>query len=410
MDKNIYRIFLITLIGILIQGLFVMGGNYTNIGLIVFIISMVIINKNDLILLIFFLIPNQRLLVINDSNVSLLNISFLLLLPFVIKRNTVKLNSLIFSSFLLILFGILVSLINDSFNELILIVKLLIVVFVLIGEIRNASLIKFKNLILSFIFGSFTLIFLSILTLNDYTERFEGGEFNEPNYVGSICAFNLALILIIYEQINLRKSVSILISIFLILGGLLTQSRSFVLSLVILFVVFILMNLKKQLIKSTLLILLFFVFVSKYVIDFYNKNFLLQAISERILNPKGDDVSGGRIGLYNDYYLLITKDLKSLFLGIGSNAYEKYNLDQVAHNSILEDIVSFGIVGTIIIYVFIFKSFKSVIKGKTIFISIIPLFIFLLSSMTLHSFLGMGGLVTLSLGVIVIQYKNMVKS
>jgi hypothetical protein len=30
--------------------------------------------------------------------------------------------------------------------------------------------------------------------------------------------------------------------------------------------------------------------------------------------------------------------------------------------------------------------------------------------MTLHSFLGMGGLVTMSIGVIVIQYINMVKS
>ena len=224
--------------------------------------------------------------------------------------------------------------------------------------------------------------------------RFDGGVGNEPNYAGTLFSLSLALFLFIDNRLNFNKIIKILIPTSLMFFGILTMSRSFILSAIIVILVYSLYKLKENLIYTLLFIMSFLFLFFEKITNFYNNSPLFQILTDRIINPRNDDVSGGRLGFWSDYWDIITSTYKNLFLGVGFSAMNNFNLDQVAHNFFLEDMLTFGLIGVLLLYSYLFYFFNYFKREKITINILLPLFIFLLNSFTLHSFLGMGGVVT----------------
>lgn len=415
---DLRSLFSVFILGFIVELLFYVDVMINNalinyFAVFLFLCSFVFLKRDQYIYFIFLLIPNQRLLVLGDSTTSILNLGFFFIfIVFLLKNRLGVFPRSFFPQLLVLIFyGIIISVINNSFNELLIIIKLLLVGVALFIEFHNADFQKTKNAIICFIVGIFIMSIISLtLGSSTSTERFQGGELNEPNYIGTICSFGLAVLLVISKKINVKKLIVIIVTGVIILVGLLTQSRSFVLSLSLIISVYFILNLKNRFFSTIIIISCSAIFLMGYLISFYESNPILQAINSRIINPRGDDVSGGRLELWDIYYNLIVSNDKSILFGMGSDAMQKFNLEQVAHNAFLEDFVTFGFVGVLLIYTFLYFIYKKIkYKNASLFL-LLPLIIFLLNSMTLHSFLGMGGLVQLFIGLLVINFSNLERS
>ena len=364
------------------------------IGSLFLLSSLVFMKKQDILLLLIFLLPNQRLLTFVDNGTSVLN-GLLLFLFVLIINDKPKIKKLVLPSFIILSYGVFLVFVNDSLFELAMILKLLITCIVCFVLFTQSSSDYLYAAIFYFILGSLAVGILSFLygslEIGGYT-RFEGGIGNEPNYAGTLFSLSLSLFLYIEKRLYINLLLKWLIPAVLIFFGILTMSRAFILSATVIVTVYLLYKLRDSLVQ-----MLLFAFVASWVfleriIIFYNNSALLQILTERIINPRNDDVSGGRLGFWTDYWFLITSTYWNLFFGLGSSAMSKADLEQVAHNFFLEDMLTFGLIGVLLLYSFLLYFFNYFKREQVRIYILLPLTIFLLNGLTLHSFLGMGGL------------------
>ena len=386
--------------GIILEFLFLQGKTNNSffffLGFLFLVFSIFFLKKQEIIFLLIFLIPNQRLLTFQENGVSILNGLFIyLFIKLLLEKVNIK--KFILPALILITYGLIIASVNSTYSEFLIIIKLLITSFVCYFLISKNKSIDLYRLIMYFVLGSLTVGFLSFfnssLQIGGAT-RFDGGVGNEPNYAGTLFSLSLALFLFIDNRLNFNKIIKILIPTSLMFFGILTMSRSFILSAIIVILVYSLYKLKENLIYTLLFIMSFLFLFFEKITNFYNNSPLFQILTDRIINPRNDDVSGGRLGFWSDYWDIITSTYKNLFLGVGFSAMNNFNLDQVAHNFFLEDMLTFGLIGVLLLYSYLFYFFNYFKREKITINILLPLFIFLLNSFTLHSFLGMGGVVT----------------
>ena len=415
--KKIDRKFVyLLLIGIFVQFFFFLGIDnflFRLVGLILSILPILIFKSTYLILLVFLLIPNQRLLVLNEGGASIINLYFVLLFFqtfFSYYISSINKKKYVLGLVLFVVYGAILSLLNNGLGELLLLIKVFVVIYVLSFYCLNFSLRLKSYVIYSFITGVvITSLFGFISSGFGSVNRFDGGDLNEPNYFGSICAISLALIVFLFKSEKIHRYIFYITSLFLSFMGLLTQSRSFLLCLVLIIFTYLITGLKKAFFKTIFILFGVVVFFSSIIINFYNNSTLLNNISERVLNPRNEDVSGGRFEIWSQYETAIFSSDKNLYFGIGSSAFQTLNFDQVAHNFFIEDVVTIGVLGVFVSYFFLFIVFKEVSQGRIYLISLLPLIVFLTTNMTLHSFLGMGGLTQIFLCFLTINLYNLIK-
>ena len=216
------------------------------------------------------------------------------------------------------------------------------------------------------------------------------------NVLGILCAIMAVNILVIVLNNKVDKKLICLFIAALLCGiGFLTGSRSFLLAIAMSIVGIIVMLIIKlemrKLFKIGLIIAVatvagLFIFKSS---DFIN-NYWNQ-IMYRITKLQGTDVSNGRYTLWKQY-IAIFKEYP-VYLWLGGLGMGDYGLHLVAHNMIIEQIASFGIIGSVIILslyasviLIIEKYSYSYIKLFTF--SSIPLVVLLGTSMVSHTLLG----------------------
>lgn len=416
--KNIDKRFLnVLLIGSLIQFFFFLGLDsslFRLIGLVLSILPILVFKPPYIILLIYLLIPNQRLLVLNEGGASIVNLYFVILFfqSFLISyKSNFNKKKYGISLFVFVLYGVILTLLNNSLGELIILIKAFVVVYVLSFYNISFTVSMKTNIVYSFILGVvITSLFGFLSSGFDAINRFDGGDLNEPNYFGSICAIGLSLLVFLHKIRKVNTIIFYITSPFLLFMGLLTQSRSFLVCFGIILFTYIIVDFKKFFFKIIFLLTGLIIFFSSSIINFYNNSALLFRISERVFNPKNQDVSGGRFDIWEQYQSAVFASDKNLFFGIGNTAFQTFNFEQVAHNFFIEDVVTFGILGVFICYCFLFVVYKEVNRGKIYLISLLPLLVFLTTNMTLHSFLGMGGLTQLFICFLTINLYNSIKN
>lgn len=68
---------------------------------------------------------------------------------------------------------------------------------------------------------------------------------------------------------------------------------------------------------------------------------------QQIVSPKNDDISNGRFDIWRQYFTLFREQPRVLWLGAGS--YTAVGMDYAAHNFFLEQIVTYGVVGNVLL-------------------------------------------------------------
>ena len=205
----------------------------------------------------------------------------------------------------------------------------------------------------------------SIMELMEKGFRFGVSEITEELFVfnynanglGFIC--NLAIVGLLINVYNKNaKIIDYLMIVFLVFIGLLTVSRTFLLCLAIMVILYILLQ-KRSLLQRALTVLILgtvaiimLLLISEYfpsIIDNYDNRFSV------------DDVTGNRAYLLSFYNEFIFSSSENLFFGIGiqdisEKAYSITGIDPgVPHNGYQQLIVAWGIPGFVLMLLFVCK-------------------------------------------------------
>ncbi|SIN56823.1 Lipid A core-O-antigen ligase and related enzymes [Mycobacteroides abscessus subsp. abscessus] len=170
-----------------------------------------------------------------------------------------------------------------------------------------------------------------------------------PNTIGVYSALIVAIIIVLqkFKVINNNLIVWFMFS-YAILIGLLTVSRTFLLIITVLFLLYLFSSIIKKNIIS------FFVGVGLFIaalMVFLSNTQLSRTIHARLF--ESDDISGSRFLIYKEYLNVIFSNENIFLIGVGMQDYlEKvkdfnYAINQSTHNMILETLVIWGILGLI---------------------------------------------------------------
>jgi hypothetical protein len=353
------------------------------------------------------LVPAQRFFVIDDGGTSLINIYTFFLFGNLILYKSINRGYFILSCGLL-LTSILIANLQENVIVFLVCLKLVVVT----NLIYNGFVLESRDfqikIVTSFILGSFCFVVFSYFFINDggTSSRFSAGPLNDPNYVGLICMLAITVLFILRKNGEISIPTFVILVIVFIFFGLMTQSRSFI-ALFALFVFLECMISIKNRPKLTISVVFpFFVYLGYLIYLRIDDIVLLNNVSSRVTNPTSGDLSNGRFELWTMYLNYLFTDFNLLY-GLGSNAFERLNIGQVAHNFFIEDLVLLGLPLTMFCYLFLFIFYSKIIgTSRFDFYSYSPIFVILGSSLTLHSFLGTSGILLLYVGFVVIAYNS----
>lgn len=279
--------------------------------------------------------------------------------------NRIYINRIIFS-ILLLCFSCMSTIVFSPENFSVLvrfsIVILMVSLLVSTDVIRNLSIkqvLRFYSLgiIVEGIYGKLDTFFpeiknfLSIIyvriDLDTISYRFSGLTAN-PNYYSIEITMALAALLVIYKRKKINKEFYLWafpLSIF----GIMTQSKTFIITFLIMliqfFVICIRNNNLKTFLYSIILIMITYLCLHTFISDF--SELYLSRISDLFAENKSlSSMTTGRSEAWIMYWNASVSDLKCLLLGHGLGK----ELSISSHNIFLEALYSLGLVGSILYY------------------------------------------------------------
>lgn len=290
-----------------------------------------------------------------------------------------------------------------------LILTLLFLVFYKNPVIKLYNIINFYTL--SFIYSS---ILGYIAIINNIKTVFPvelGYVWNNGNitlrFVGLIGETNayaqISIVLISINIINMLLSKDIkeklrymIYIVTMIVFSLLTYSKMFIISIIILMFLFAGVYIKESLINNNQLKkvlfslpIILFMFI---MIAFYIKNNIdSDIISNYIVRFSKKDLSTGRFDVYKYFFTLLSENSIYLLFGIGFYKYDipwGYNegvIGKHAHNIFLEGVVLGGIIGFVILVLLLLVKVINSKKYNLNNLLYIPIVIFLITGISLHS-------------------------
>lgn len=407
----------LVVIAFAIELLFAFGSTYPPfaiIGTLALVITAFGLPPVSNLLILSFLIPNQRLLVLVEGGNSVVNLSLLILFTsFLLKGYRIPTRLWSFSLLVVSYFG-LVSLVTLNSFAFLVSIKISLLIYVMCFFIEKAqhdysfAIGSLKFYLLGVVFTGLIGVILEGGIIVGTSDRFSGGDINNPNILSSHFSFSFALLLVLchYRLINPKNLLYFGIPFCGL--GLLTQSRSFLLVIGVVTIIYLIQIFSvyyfARVVKNIFVVLtggIILYFLWPEVIDK-----VIQAPLERVLDPKHDDISGGRIEIWKQYIQAFQSDPLYLTFGQSLNQEILLKIGKVGHNMFLETISSFGIVG-FILYSFLllqlFKNFKRKLSNKLLlnrWFTYAPLLAIILSGMTGHSFVNMGTIWIFSLWLI----------
>lgn len=398
-NKNLLSYTILSILFLLTNGV------YPGIGYIVLIYCLYKIIRNntaDNLKLIFFLLPNIRILDVlgftSFINIIILIISIKYLIVTWNKiKNTKKIIMCTYFIFCLEFFHCLLNSTQfntDLFNAINISINFMVCICI-INDVWTKKDIKEMSLSLSFGVIISTLIFIMCNpdTINQiFNSRYRLSAYgNDANYLSFYILISIAGLLIhsYYNTLNVKETVSVILNVGI---GLLTSSKMCILGMLIIFTIYIICILSKKNLKKLLGILikvipivLILIFYLKDQLEYLIEKFF-ERFQENYSSTVLDNLTSGRSELFSKYMSLMNNDIISLVFGRGVNYYtyyQQYGIELMAHNTYLDFILSWGILGTFVfIIIFILNIYHS-ISLKNRLINFLPLIIFMIMLMSL---------------------------
>jgi len=370
------------------------------IGLFFLLIVTVFFDVKKTIVALASLTPNNMIVCLsNDSNVRLIGVFYLILLIRLLLKGKYYIKIRV----ILVYFGVLlISLLHFSqvgIHDFALCAQI-ITAIITWGIIIKRSSQKYKyNIYLYFAFGILLMFFgMLVNRVVNNTDRFVA-LLDDPNYtsVSFALLFSASLFFLNkgYKTLN-----NFVIFLFSIVGGLMTGSRSFLLSIGVVVLIYCLVGLRNKRARRVFLFIVVLLLLA-LVLLFFRVPFVVKVYDEtigRTLDLQSSyhqgafmDITSGRVFLWN-YYLnqLFSSSPFNIMFGFGLNYYLEENggYGLVTHNSFVSGLMGFGIIGTILIitsYIFLLSSKKPLFRtafvnkiiASTVLVSILVGYFFL---------------------------------
>lgn len=227
------------------------------------------------------------------------------------------------------------------------------------------------------------------------------------NGTGLMCLLGITILISRYLMNDNKKNRDILISLFFILCGLLTQSRAFLVGLaatVILFSIFVYKerDLKLRYVLGVTILAI----ISIYIYMNYLPE-SVDALLERFATHEGD-ITNGRTSINGYYIENMFNDLQGALFGYGLMSYRDYLGGQSIHNALLEVFISWGILGGWISIAWIYNLIKTQIMSlrRPLLYTVIPMCIVLLMVQSTRLFRTIVPIFYLMISIISIYKKN----
>lgn len=365
------------------------------------IFSIFLILKNDNtnnIKLLFFLLPNIRILDCSGFK-SWINILFFIISLTIIITKTQwfnKINRVAFCSALIMfalefvhVFENHASINNEIFNAINIAFDFFAMIIIFM---EKCDLEVYKEYSYALIFGVFNSVLCffiansSMLTMM-FTSRYRLSAYgNDPNYLSSYLVLGMCgVLLYLYDN---KLNYKYLIILFLcIIIGLFTMSKMCIFCIcasIFLYLSNLLMKGKLRKIGVIILRLLPFILIIYFIFG-SEINYLISKFLERFSESYSvnsiANFTSGRSNIQSDYLKYLYSNLESLFFGRGINYldfYTRYGMTFVAHNTYLDIVLSWGVFGSIIFFFTVIFCIRKYIKIKRNYLRyLLPFFVYL---------------------------------
>ena len=234
--------------------------------------------------------------------------------------------------------------------------------------------------------------------------RLQGLQGN-PNYFSVDINLAITLLLIILNVCDQKYKFKLyILQGLLILLGIMTMSKSFLLTLVVTYAVYLAYKTLKEkrfnvLISAIIgIVIVYGTFYMLGAMDYFNV--LLSRFND--MGETGA-MTSGRFDIWLEYITYLITHPFDLMLGKGINADKLivYNLPYPTHSLLLEMLYTVGVVGTTLYTAFFIKLFGS---RKKCFLAIFPLMIFIVRSLAVNMLYREGLCIQIMLCVLAVQY------
>ncbi len=189
-----------------------------------------------------------------------------------------------------------------------------------------------------------------------YITRYSGLAY-DPNFFAVMDCLVISVILFTNKKLTAWQIVSL---IFLVIVGFFTFSKSYILMITAIALIYILKN-STHVLRNILLV--GFVVLAFVVVEKMIKIPILTLVLERFAQAdSADELTTGRLGIWAAYIEYIFGGVKQFLVGAGFN--NTTTIHKAAHNTLIEFLYRFGLIGCTLWFVFFKDCFKSVSRDE----------------------------------------------
>ena len=204
----------------------------------------------------------------------------------------------------------------------------------------------------------------------------------DPNFFTVVNCVLIAIILFTTKRFTVKELIQLL---FLSVTGIMTFSKSYLLLIAFIIGVYVFKR-SRHVGRNT--VIFFGVIVTFILIENIMQVDLISVVTGRFKTfSESGDLTTGRLELWKDYLIYIFKSPYILFFGEGFNAVA-LNV-KAAHNSYIDFVYRFGIIGSVLWLIYFVMSYRTVYKkqqGRNDLATNMPLLICLIGFMFLSAF------------------------
>lgn len=203
-----------------------------------------------------------------------------------------------------------------------------------------------------------------------------------PNSLGRLCAMSISFLLIMLYRRTPNKLVVTSLLIFQIVVGSMSLSRNFLITLIMIVVIYVLSSgnsFKRNFLSLGQLALITGAVYT--AIKYYFPGLFASYLARFAVA----DISAGRIEITIAYFNVWFQHPEWLFLGVGIQNYsQKYGIPISSHNATQEVLVTWGVVGVVLVAVYFYgiyaHGWRGVPKNNRNIIYLLPLIVLLVGS------------------------------
>lgn len=361
------------------------------LGAAILLLYSIILSSEKVMLILIFLVPNISLITLEARTTSLLGYVFIIIfLKIIVEKRKIKISYITIMSLLfLIMLGIIRFFELNGLYDFLVFTKFSVMSICLIFFFQDVDYRRGINAILFYIYGATQMLIFAILyALKTGTiEKRLLAINNDSNYTALTLVFSVTVILILWIK-KQKIPFSFILLILMIVGGLMTGSRLFVISLAFVLSAIILLISTKNVKNKLPILVIMFLLVIIYYAPIEQIQTYIDYLSNKIINPIKGDISSGRFYMWRAYEQIIFNDITNFLFGIGAQDYWiRSSVGLVAHNQIIGSIVTIGVIGTMAVINVqraIFMTSRNKQKNiKSDMLSYIPLLCIIISYMSL---------------------------